>query len=124
MPNLPRLALLGVAFGALSAALGLAPGLVVALIVVPFLGAAGIAFAITGNSTLQLTASKELRGRVMALYSVVFLGSTPIGGPIAGWVGQHLGPRVGLIGGGIIALIAGLAAAAALRSRAPAATVQ
>jgi MFS family permease len=48
-----------------------------------------------------------MRGRVMALYTVVFLGSTPIGGPIAGWIGQHVGPRVGLIGGGIIALAAG-----------------
>jgi hypothetical protein len=38
----------------------------------------------------------------MALYTVVFLGSTPIGGTLAGWVGQHLGPRVGLAGGGVI----------------------
>jgi hypothetical protein len=53
----------------------------------------------------------------MALYSVVFLGSTPIGGPIAGWVGQHLGPRVGLAGGGVIAVAAGIAAVAALGGR-------
>lgn len=42
----------------------------------------------------------------MSLYSVVFLGSTPIGAPIAGWIGQHLGPRVGLLAGGIVALLA------------------
>jgi len=46
---------------------------------------------------------------------VVFLGSTPVGGPIAGWVGQHLGPRVGLTGGGLIAVAAGLAGLAAVR---------
>jgi hypothetical protein len=42
-----------------------------------------------GNSTLQLAASPEMRGRVMALWAVVFLGSTPIGGPIVGWVGRY-----------------------------------
>jgi MFS family permease len=113
-PNPRRLAILAVALGALSVALAGAPALPVAWAVLPFLGGAGIAFAITGNSTLQLTASGEMRGRVMALYTVVFLGSTPIGGPLAGWVGQHLGPRVGLGAGGAVAVVAGLAALAAL----------
>ena len=108
--NPRRLVLLAVALGGLSIALAAAPGLPVAWALMPFLGAAGIAFAITGNSTLQLTASGAMRGRVMALYTVVFLGSTPIGGPIAGWVGQHLGARVGLAGGGVIAVAAGLVA--------------
>jgi MFS family permease len=98
-------------------ALAAAPTLPVALVVSPLLGAAAIAFAITGNSTLQLTASPTMRGRVMALYSVVFLGSTPIGGPIAGWVGQHLGSRVALAGGGVIAVAVGAAAMGAIRSR-------
>jgi MFS family permease len=49
-----------------------------------------------------------MRGRVMSLYSVVFLGSTPIGAPIAGWIGQHLGPRVGLLAGGMVALLGSL----------------
>jgi len=52
----------------------------------------------------------------MALYTVVFLGSTPIGGTLAGWVCQHLGPRVGLAGGGVIAILAGLAALPTLKS--------
>ena len=67
-----------------------------------------MAFMITGNTMLQLEARPQARGRVMALYGVVFLGSTPIGSPIAGWVGQYLGPRVGLIGGGVIALALGV----------------
>jgi MFS family permease len=116
-PNTPRLAGLGVAMGALSIGVGLAPTLAAAWALLPALGGVSIAFAITGNSTLQLTAATEMRGRVMSLYSVIFLGSTPIGGPIAGVVGQHLGPRVGLVGGGVIAILAGVLAALAWRAR-------
>ena len=111
------LALLGLVFGGFTIAVALAPALWLALVLMLPLGAAGLAFAITANSTLQLTASDEMRGRVMALYTVVFLGSTPIGGPVAGWLGEHLGARVGLAGGGVIALAAGLAGLAALRAR-------
>jgi MFS family permease len=117
-PNPRRLAWLALALGGLSILLGLAPALWVAGLVVVPLGAAFISFAITGNSTLQLAASGQMRGRVMALYSVVFLGSTPIGGPIAGWVGQHLGAPFGLVASGLIAAAAGAVALAALRSRA------
>jgi hypothetical protein len=49
-----------------------------------------------------------MRGRVMALYGIVFLGTTPIASPVAGWVGEHLGPRIALAGGGIVALATGL----------------
>jgi MFS family permease len=93
-----------------------APWLPLALALMPVLGATAIGFAITANSTLQLNSDDSIRGRVMALYSVVFLGSTPIGGPIAGWVGEHLGPRAGLLGGGIIAVVVGLMGVAAARN--------
>ena len=119
-PNPRRLAALAVALGIMSALLGVAPTLWVAGAVAIPLGAAFVSFAITGNSTLQLTASPSMRGRVMALYTVAFLGSTPIGGPIAGWVGEHLGARFALLAGGCIAVAAGAAAAVALaRRRAP-----
>ena len=123
-PNTPRLAALALAVGGLAAGVGLAPALPMALVFLPLLGAAAISFAITGNSTLQLTSSDQMRGRVMALYSVVFLGSTPLGGPLAGLVGQHLGsasagPRIGLIGGGVIAVAAGAIALLALRRSGP-----
>ena len=62
------------------------------------------------NSTLQLAVSPEMRGRVMALYSVVFLGSTPIGGPLAGWLSQAYDPRVALLLAGITGLSAAWAA--------------
>ena len=59
------------------------------------------------NSSLQLAVEPEMRGRVMALYSVVFLGSTPIGGPLAGWLSEAYDPRVALL----LAASAGIAAA-------------
>ena len=121
-PGQRLLALAAVAVGISSVAAGLAPTLGWALAVVVLVGLASIAFMITGNTTLQLTADPTMRGRVMSLYSVVFLGSTPIGAPIAGWVGEHLGARVGLALGGAIATVAGLLALWALhRARAGAA---
>jgi len=71
------------------------------------LGAASVTFAATINSTLQLAVTPEMRGRVMALYSVVFLGSTPIGAPLTGWLAQNYDPRVALC----LAGLSGLAAA-------------
>ena len=74
------------------------------------LGAAAVTFAATINSTLQLAVAPEMRGRVMALYSVVFLGSTPIGGPLAGWLAQAYDPRVALLLAGVSGLSAAWAA--------------
>jgi MFS family permease len=74
------------------------------------LGAMSVTFAAGVNSALQLAVAPELRGRVMALYSVVFVGSTPIGGPIAGWLAETAGPRAGLVMGGVAALAAALVA--------------
>ena len=120
-PDSRRLARLGVVLGAIAVGLALAPSLGVAWLLLPPLGAAGIAFAVAANSTLQLTSTPQMRGRVMSLYTVVFLGSTPLGGPVAGWVGEHLGPRVGLAGGGVIAVAASAFALRVLqRVRSPA----
>ncbi len=70
------------------------------------MGAAAFAFIAVANTTIQLTAAPEMRGRVMALYAIAFLGSTPIGGPIVGWISQQWGPRVGFAIGGVAALLA------------------
>lgn len=75
------------------------------LVLVP-LGAVSVTFAAGVSSSLQLDAGPALRGRVMALYSVVFLGSTPIGAPLIGWLGELGGPRLGLVVGGVAALVA------------------
>ena len=79
------------------------------------LGFASVTFAAAVNSTLQLGATPAMRGRVMALYSVVFLGSTPIGGPLVGWLAEAAGPRAGLVLGGVAALSAALGGAVAYR---------
>src|SRR5262245_4366162 len=87
-PNPRRLALLALVLAACTAAMVIVATPWVAFLGAPLVGAAGIAFAITANSTLQLTAEERMRGRVMSLYSVIFLGSTPIGGALAGVVGE------------------------------------
>jgi MFS family permease len=115
--NVRLLAVLAVAFGASTVALAVAPTYPVALALAFPLGATGLAFAITANATLQLNSDELMRGRVMALYTVVFLGSTPISGPLAGWIGEQFGPRIGLAGGGVLAAVAGLAGLAALAGR-------
>jgi MFS family permease len=106
-----------IAFGALLTAASVAPTLSVALPILVLSGAGGIVFMATANSTLQLRSSPEMRGRVMALYVLVFLGSTPVGGPLIGLLCQHLGPRVGLGLGGIFTVVAGMAGAAPLLRR-------
>jgi MFS family permease len=110
---------LGVAMCAAAAA----PSLVLEYPLLAVTGAAAITFMSTANATLQLTSRPDMRGRVMALYMVLFLGSTPIGGPIVGWIGQHAGARWSLVFGGAPSLLVALAAAPALlRSRRVSAT--
>ena len=70
-------------------------------------------FAAGVNSALQLAVEPEMRGRVMALYSIVFLGSTPIGAPLVGWIADVAGPRAGLLVGAVAALLAAAGARAA-----------
>jgi MFS family permease len=76
-----------------------------ALALVP-LGAASVTFAAGVNSSLQLASDPMLRGRVMSLYAIVFLGSTAIGAPLIGWLADVAGPRSGLLAGAAAALIA------------------
>src|SRR3954470_13550812 len=111
------------AFGAVMLLAAVAPTFPLQLLALVPLGAASVTFAAGVNSALQLAVEPAMRGRVMALYSVVFLGSTPIGGPIAGWLSEAAGPRAGLVMGGVAALAAGLVAQRAFaRAGAAAAT--
>jgi MFS family permease len=98
------------AFGVLAATAAAAPSLPLAALALIPLGAASVSFAAGINSTLQLTASPNMRGRVMALYSVVFLGTTPIGGPVAGGLAELAGPRASLLLSASAALAAGIGA--------------
>jgi MFS family permease len=99
------------AFGAAALIAAAAPGMAVEVGALILLGAASVTFAATINSSLQLAVTPHMRGRVMSLYSVVFLGSTPIGGPLAGWLSQTYDPRFALL----LAAISGLSAAWAAR---------
>jgi predicted MFS family arabinose efflux permease len=104
-----------IALGALMLALAAAPTIGVALALLVPVGAATVAFAASANSALQLAVKPAMRGRVMALYSVVFLGSTPIGGPLVGWLSEGAGARAGLVLGGAAAALGGIAAYVAFR---------
>jgi MFS family permease len=77
-------------------------------------GYGSISFNALAKTTLQLAAVPSMRGRVMALWSVAWLGSTPIGGPIVGWIGQSFGARWSLVVGGLAAVLAGLLGYASL----------
>ncbi|MGA7419464.1 MAG: MFS transporter [Acidimicrobiales bacterium] len=103
----PRL-LQGVAlmFGALLAVVALSPSLAFAAVVIVFMGAASIAFIATANAELQLESEPAMRGRVMALYAMAFLGSTPIGGPLIGAIAEWTNPRVSLAVGAVATLLA------------------
>jgi len=105
----PRIRLVvgaGVAFGALEILCGLMPSYWTFLATLIPTGFAAMTFITAANSTMQLGATATMRGRVMAIYMVVFLGGTPIGAPIIGALAQAVGPRWSLLGGGSISLIA------------------
>ncbi len=105
------------AFGVSMLLAAVAPTLGLQLLALLPLGAASVTFAAGVNSALQIAVDPLMRGRVMALYSVVFLGSTPIGAPLVGWLAGAAGPRAGLVAGGLAALTAaGLAWVAFSRS--------
>jgi MFS family permease len=91
--GLDALVRVSVVFGVVIALVAVSPTLPVALAALVLVGAASITFLARANTTLQLTAEPLMRGRVMALWTVAFLGTTPIGGPIIGFIGQYIGPR-------------------------------
>jgi MFS family permease len=105
------------AFGLSTILVAASPQLVPTLVLLVPMGAAAIIFVSTTNSLLQVNATAAMRGRVMALWGVVFFGSTPLGGPLAGLLAGWFGPRVALAIGGIATLATGVAAWYVLRRR-------
>jgi MFS family permease len=110
----PRL-LVGAAalFGFAELLAAAAPDLRLQVLALVPLGAVSVTFAAGVNSALQLAVEPAMRGRVMALYSMVFLGSTPIGAPLVGWIAEVSGPRGGLVLGAVAALVASVGGAVA-----------
>lgn len=99
-----------VVFGLLTVVSGLMPGYVsFAVLLIPT-GAAALVFSVANNSFVQLGADPQMRGRVMALYFMCFMGGTPLGAPLIGWISEHLGAPWGLILGGAVCVVAGIGA--------------
>ena len=91
----------GVFFGSAILVAACAPSLALFVVAIAAVGAGQIFFMATCNSMTQLRAEPHMRGRVMSVYVMAVLGSTPIGGPLVGWISQELGPRYGLAIGGV-----------------------
>jgi MFS family permease len=117
--GLPTLVAAATGFGVVLLFSAVAPNLPIELVALALAGGASISFMSTGNSTLQLGAAPNMRGRVMSLWFVAFQGSTPIGGPIIGWVMAQAGARAGLGVGGVTCLIVAVFGLLAIRRLTP-----
>jgi MFS family permease len=76
-----------------------------------------ITLAQAANATVQLGVEPTMRGRVMGLYILCFMGGTPLGAPVVGWVAEAFGPRWGMLGGGLVCLLATVLIAALVARR-------
>jgi MFS family permease len=113
-PRQRFLVISAVVFGLCTVVAGLMPSYAsFAVLLVPT-GAAALVFSVANNSFVQLGVDPQMRGRVMALYFMCFMGGTPVGAPLIGWISEHLGAPWGLMLGGGVCVVAGLAAAAFL----------
>jgi MFS family permease len=108
--SLRRLVLSCLAFGSVNLLAAAASPFALVLVVIAGVGVANITFNTLARTMMILRADPAMRGRVMALYSIVFLGSTPIGGVIVGWACQAWGPRTGFVIAGLTALAAAVLA--------------
>ena len=116
-PTMRLLFAMSFAFSVLEICTGLMPYFWTFLVALVPTGLTLITFTTAANSSTQLGTTAEMRGRVMGLYMLVFLGGTPIGSPLAGWVAEVFGPRMVLISGGLISLAATVAVGLALAYR-------
>ncbi|MDA8313401.1 MAG: MFS transporter [Actinomycetota bacterium] len=105
-PSTHFLGLVGLGFGAMIALVGLVPTELLTVVALVPMGIGSILFNATANAAVQLTADPSLRGRVMSLYAIAFLGSTPVGAPLMGWVSDAASPRVALAIGAAATLAA------------------
>jgi MFS family permease len=113
-PRARALCLAAIGWGIAILAAALAPNMPLELVTMLFVGYGSITFNSFAKTSLQLAAKPQMRGRVMALWALAWLGSTPIGGPIVGWIGQEAGARWSLRVGGAATLVCGIAVLPAL----------
>ena len=114
-PRARALSLAAIGWGIAILAAAVAPTLMLELAALVFVGYGSITFNSMAKTTLQLAAIPVMRGRVMAIWALAWVGSTPIGGPIVGWVGQEFGARWSLVVGGAPTVLIGLVAWPALK---------
>jgi MFS family permease len=105
-PTLRLVLVTSLAFGLLEVLTALMPSYWTFLIMLAPTGLALLTLTTAANSATQLATTPEMRGRVMGLYMLVFLGGAPLGSPLAGWVAQEFGPRLSMISGGLISVVA------------------
>jgi len=113
------LVLATIALGITMTAATVAPALAIELAVLPFVGVSSMVILSMATAICNEETAPEFRGRVMALIGIAFLGSTPIGGPIVGWISETMGPRAGLGIGAVAALVTGIVVYMVHRRSAP-----
>jgi MFS family permease len=116
-PTVRLVVVAAVVFGSVEVVLGLMPTYLTFALMTPLIGITAMTTITTANAVTQLTAPAHLRGRVMALYLMVFMGGTPVGAPLIGWLAELFGPRWSLIGGGLGTLAGTLGVLAVLTAR-------
>jgi MFS family permease len=116
-PTLRLLLVTSMAFSLLEILTGMMPGYLSFLVALVPTGLALLTFTTAANSRTQLNTAPDLRGRVMGLYMLVFLGGAPLGSPLVGWVAETFGARMSVIAGGVISAAATLVLGSVLARR-------
>jgi MFS family permease len=109
-PSVVQQGIAALALGVAMLATAASPSVPVATVLLAICGVCVMAFLATSNSVLQLESRPDMRGRVMSLYIVLFIGTSPVGGPIVGWIAQTFGARASFVYGGVGALAGGAVA--------------
>ena len=116
-PTLRLLIAMSFAFGVLEIVTAIMPNFWLFVLALVPTGMTLLTYTTASNSTTQLGTTPEMRGRVMGLYMMIFLGGTPLGAPLAGWIAEQFGPRMSIISGGVISVAATIAVTCLLARR-------
>jgi predicted MFS family arabinose efflux permease len=111
-PRVRLVVFAALAFGVAEMVAGVLPTYLTFALWTPVLGLTALTMITAANAAIQLRVAPELRGRVMALYMMIFMGGTPLGSPVVGWVGEAFGARWTLIGGGAVTVLGTVVAVA------------
>jgi len=116
-PTVRLVVVAAVVFGTVEVVFGLMPTYTTFMLMTPVIGICAMTTITAANAVTQLTAPAHLRGRIMAIYLMVFMGGTPLGAPLIGWLAELFGARWALIGGGLGTLAGTLGVLAVLAAR-------